>query len=138
WTITRYEVDLDHKIGIGFFSDVYKGTWRDQTVAIKLLAETTSRTLFVREAGLWKMLSHPNIVPLLGASSASSDPPWFFVSPYYKHGNLVKFLKGLPSLSQELVLRCMREIAAGMAYLHQSDVLHGDLKGTNVLVDDNL
>lgn len=35
WTITRYEVDRDAKIGLGFFSDVYKGTWRSKAVAIK-------------------------------------------------------------------------------------------------------
>ncbi|KAJ7832102.1 hypothetical protein B0H13DRAFT_1915168 [Mycena leptocephala] len=35
WTITRYEVDRDVKIGIGFFSDVYKGTWHGCTVVIK-------------------------------------------------------------------------------------------------------
>lgn len=49
WTITRYEVDREEKIGIGFFSDVYKGTWRDRKVAIKVLAETTPRQLFVHE-----------------------------------------------------------------------------------------
>jgi len=30
----------------------------------------------------------------------------------------------------------MYEIAKGMEYLHSREVLHGDLKGANVLVDD--
>ena len=30
----------------------------------------------------------------------------------------------------------MHEIAKGMEYLHSEGVLHGDLKGANVLVDD--
>lgn len=53
WTITRYEVDREEKIGIGFFSDVYKGTWRDRMVAIKVLAPTTPRQLFVHEVRVW-------------------------------------------------------------------------------------
>ena len=77
WTITRYEVELDEKIGIGFFSDVYKGQWHGHTVAIKVLAETTPRKLFVHEIGIWKKLDHPNVLELLGASSATFDPPWF-------------------------------------------------------------
>jgi len=77
WTITRYEVDLEEKIGIGFFSDVYRARWRDHVVAVKVLAETTPKAMFVREMGIWKKLEHPNVLELLGASSATSAPPWF-------------------------------------------------------------
>ena len=93
WTITRYEVDREAKIGIGFFSDVYRGRWRGRSVAIKVLAETTPRRLFIHEVGIWKALKHPNVLELLGASSTSGDPPWFFVSPYLKNGSLVGYLK---------------------------------------------
>ena len=196
---TRYEVDRDKKIGIGFFSDVYKGTWRGRIVAIKVLADTTPRNLFVREIEIWKTLRHPNVLRLYGASSASGDPPWFFVSPYMKNGSLVQHLKGVelkerpsnlgigmgsspmplspirsPPSSLESgtfpvvrgisptrrdltppssrgrsptpediavhrewdLFRFMHEIAKGMEYLHGEGVLHGDLKGANVLVDD--
>lgn len=95
WTITRYECDREQKIGIGFFSDVYKGKWRGRTVAIKVLAESTPRDLFVREIAIWKTLKHPHVLELCGASSASGDPPWFFVSPYLKNGSLVEYLKRL-------------------------------------------
>ncbi|OBZ74270.1 hypothetical protein A0H81_05040 [Grifola frondosa] len=138
WTITRYEVDREEKIGIGFFSDVYRGTWRNRAVAIKVLAPTTPRQLFVHEVSIWKTLQHANVLELLGASSASSDPPWFFVSPHYKNGSLVTYLKGLPSLDSVDLLKMVHEIAKGMAYLHGKEVLHGDLKAANVLVDDRV
>ncbi|KAF9023560.1 hypothetical protein BDZ89DRAFT_1069806 [Hymenopellis radicata] len=177
WTITRFEVDREAKIGIGFFSDVYKGTWRDRTVAIKVLAETTPRNLFIREVGIWKTLSHPNVLELYGASSASGDPPWFFVSPYEQNGTLTEYLRQVEEFrysmgnisalartkeeslavpvsqgrvrsgsgSVEVVeydtkgldlLKFLYEIAKGMQYLHSKGVLHGDLKASNVLVDD--
>jgi abelson tyrosine-protein kinase 1 len=79
WTITWFEIDFEARVGIGFFSDVYRGTWRNQTVAIKVLSETTPRKIFLREVGIWKPLSHPNVLKLFGASSASGDPPWFLV-----------------------------------------------------------
>ena len=90
---TRYEVDRDKEIGFGFFSVVYKGVWRGRVVAIKVLADTTPKNLFVREIGIWKTLRHPNVLRLYGASSASGDPPWFFVSSYMKNGSLDKYLK---------------------------------------------
>ena len=34
------------------------------------------------------------------------------------------------------LFRFVHEIAKGMAYLHSNGVLHGDLKASNVLVDD--
>lgn len=92
-SVNSYEVDRNEKVGIGFFSDVYKGTWRGLTVAIKVLADTTPRNLFVREVAIWKQLKHPNVLELYGASSASGDPPWFFVSPYEKNGSLAEFLR---------------------------------------------
>ncbi|THH14319.1 hypothetical protein EW146_g5999 [Bondarzewia mesenterica] len=138
WTITRFEIDLEEKIGIGFFSDVYKSKWREHTVAIKVLAETTPRKLFVREIGIWKTLAHPNVLELLGASSASGSQPWFFVSPYYSNGSLVKYLKDVPHNVPVDFLKMIHEVAKGMAYLHEKGVLHGDLKAANVLVDDRL
>ncbi|KAI0653255.1 kinase-like domain-containing protein [Cubamyces menziesii] len=136
WTITKYEVEREEKIGLGFWSDVYKGKWAGRTVAIKVLAQTTPRKLFIHEMSIWTKLQHPNVLELLGASSASGDPPWFFVSPYYKNGSLVTYLKGLPTLETADVLKIILEIAQGMEYLHCRGVLHGDLKAANVLVDD--
>jgi Protein tyrosine and serine/threonine kinase len=88
-----YEVDREKVIGIGFFSDVYRGTWRGRTVAIKVLAESTPRDLFTHEMAIWAKLRHSHVLKLYGASSAAGDPPWFFVMPYEKNGNLVQYLK---------------------------------------------
>ena len=50
------------------------------------------------------------------------------MSPYFKNGSLVTYLKGLPSLDAVDLLKMIHEIAKGMAYLHGKGVLHGDLK----------
>lgn len=97
--VIRFEVDRDQKIGIGYFSDVYKGNWRGTTVAIKVLADTTPRELFSREVTIWETLKHPNVLELFGASSTSGDPPWFFVSPYLKNGSLGEFLRRIHGMA---------------------------------------
>ncbi|RPD52291.1 kinase-like protein [Lentinus tigrinus ALCF2SS1-7] len=136
WTITDYEVVRGEKIGMGAFSDVYEGKWRNQVVAIKNLKLATPQALFVREVSIWKTLQHPNVLGLFGACSASSDPPWFFVSPYLRNGSLVTYLRSRQSLGTVDLLRMVHEIVKGMAYLHSKDILHGDLKAVNVLVSD--
>ena len=79
WTITQFEVELEEKVGFGSFSEVFRGTWRKNTVAVKVLDKTTPRKIFLREVKIWKSLHHPNVLELFGASSASGEPPWFLV-----------------------------------------------------------
>ena len=79
WTITQFEVELEEKVGFGSFSEVFRGTWRKHTVAVKVLDKITPRKIFLREVKIWKSLHHPNVLELFGASSASGEPPWFLV-----------------------------------------------------------
>ncbi|KAL5525571.1 hypothetical protein ACEPAG_6907 [Sanghuangporus baumii] len=137
WTITRYEIDMEAKVGVGYFSDVYRARWRERTVAVKVLTLTTPKKLFIHEMEVWKSLDHPNVLPLLGASSAMGDPPWFLVSTFMENGNLVEYLRSSKKPIDAVVeRRLIYEVAKGMAYLHRQGVMHGDLKGTNVLIDD--
>ena len=78
---------------MGFFSEVFQGKWDGRSVAVKVLSEVTPSDLFIREIKVWKGLRHPNVLKLYGASSATGNPPWFFVSPYMKYGNLAEFLR---------------------------------------------
>ncbi|KAF8997477.1 hypothetical protein BDQ17DRAFT_1428993 [Cyathus striatus] len=151
WTITRFEVGIDRMIGVGFFSNVYKGTWKGRTVAIKVLSRSTSRASFVHEMKIWKDLKHVNVIELCGASSIAAEPSWFFVIPYMKNGDLGTFLRhyafqaqfgnvgsNAMTITQTDLYRFMMEIAEGMAYLHAKGILHDDLKASNVLVDDGI
>ncbi|KAJ3754577.1 kinase-like domain-containing protein [Lentinula raphanica] len=159
WTIGKYvsDVTFQERIGRGFFSNVYKGTWRHRTIAIKVLEPTTLRDTFLSEINIWKSLNHPNILRLYGASDPESDEntPWFFVSPYMRNGSLPEYLKRLEwdggmnmgiSMVSEVygdssvpdLLGFMVEIAAAMEYMHSMEIVHGDLKGANVLLDNNL
>ena len=50
------------------------------TASFQVLAPTTPRKLFVREAGIWRGLRHRNVLQLFGASSAVEGGMWFLVS----------------------------------------------------------
>lgn len=164
----RYEITIEHSIGFTHFSNVYRGAWKGRPAAIKVLSEVTPSAVFLREMNVWKSLDHPNVLQLYGASSATAEPPWYFVSPYLKHGSLVQFLKRVSMHGREpedlgpiterlkmstsrssygryhrMVLeagdmyRILQEVAKGMEYLHQNDILHGDLKVRHQIFNEN-
>ncbi|KIJ32278.1 hypothetical protein M422DRAFT_184717 [Sphaerobolus stellatus SS14] len=146
WTITKWDLDKEERpFASGFFSSVYKGVLRGREVAIKILDPKTPWILFQRQSAIWASLEpHPNILLFLGVSSATGNPPWFLVSPYMKNGNLVDFLKAKSSLGHQeryknpSALRMLHEIATRMVYLHDKQVLHGDLRANDILIDDEL
>ncbi|KAG1850073.1 kinase-like domain-containing protein [Suillus tomentosus] len=137
WTITRYEVDRLTMIGSGSFSKVYLGSWSGRRVAIKVLSLHTPAPLFRKAVEIWRKLKHENVLGMWGASSAQGERPWFIVSEYCSGGSLVGWLRERKGRGDVDLLRCMHYISKGMVYLHDQNVLHEDLKASNVLVDDN-
>ncbi|KAJ6489372.1 kinase-like domain-containing protein [Mycena vulgaris] len=89
------------------------------------------RRKFCREALVWQRLRNPYIVPLIGIDTESFPSSLSMVSPWMKNGTVIKYLSGIPdSDRQGIVNRLIREIAQGLAFLH-------DQRVSNILVDDN-
>ncbi|KZP15375.1 kinase-like protein [Athelia psychrophila] len=89
-----------------------------------------------REIVVWMRLKHENVVELLG--TAIEESPHLssgMVSRWMVHGNLSTFVTDVLPLAHRLQITC--GVAAGLAYLHGQDIMHGDLTSTNVLIDDN-
>lgn len=95
------------------------------------------------------MLKHPHILSFLGTYVA--DGWMYLVSPYIDNGSLPEYLRRHPDLDRLRIvsrpaLRAgrrsntfqLREIAEGLAYLHEHRVVHGDVKGHNVLISNEL
>ncbi|KZP02498.1 kinase-like protein, partial [Athelia psychrophila] len=129
---------------IGEYDDVGKIT---RTVAVKVLRPHSRVkcfglileyhfSLFVqhngqrRETKLWECLCHPNIVPLLGLTTdfGRYEPNLpGMVSPWMRNGNLIDYVKPERSLHIAQLLKLLCDIATGLAYLHSSKIIHGDL-----------
>ncbi|EUC58262.1 tyrosine kinase catalytic domain protein [Rhizoctonia solani AG-3 Rhs1AP] len=77
----------------------------------------------------WSQCDHRNVWPLMGL--ADFDGRLAIISVWADHGNLVQYLEKTPNANRcELVLG----ITTGLAYLHRNGIVHGDLKGLNVLI----
>ena len=92
---------------------------------------------FIHEMRHLSKLRHPCITTVMGAViSAKSEP--MLVMEYMDHGSLYDLLHNdSVVIDGELVLPILRDIAQGVRFLHAArpQVIHGDLKAQNVLVD---
>lgn len=87
-----------------------------------------------REIGLLRELRHPNIVQYLGCSSSGDDLNIFL--EYVAGGSVQTMLNSYGALPEPLVRSFVRQILTGLSYLHERDIIHRDIKGANILVDN--
>ncbi|KIE00296.1 MAP kinase kinase kinase Ste11, partial [Metarhizium majus ARSEF 297] len=100
-------------------------------------SETRKRSMIEalnREMNLLRDLRHPNIVQYLGCSS-SSDYLNIFLE-YVPGGSVQTMLNSYGALPEPLVRSFVRQILMGLSYLHGRDIIHRDIKGANILVDN--
>ncbi len=124
-------------IGQGSAGAVYRTEWPiGRAVAVKkflvaALAETDLNE-FTTEGSLLTKLRHPCVVELIGA--CTKWPNLALVMEYIPLGSLGAILRGSGELPWPLRIKFALDAARGMAYLHQLNVLHRDLKADNLLV----
>ncbi|TCD64692.1 hypothetical protein EIP91_003766 [Steccherinum ochraceum] len=138
-------------IDSGAFADIYEGQYKGFNVIIKrprITEETYEKRYkvkleFCRESMLWSKLNHKHVLPLLGICQEVFPRSVCMVLPKMENGNIRRRLaskdpeKMLTVANYErYVNRWLYEIALGLAYLHDQGVVHGDLHGGNILIDD--
>jgi hypothetical protein len=73
WMINANELEMQQQLGEGSFGQVWKATWRDQEVAVKMLTNEVNeskaaRQSFLNEMRIMSQLRHPNVVLFMAAS----------------------------------------------------------------------
>ena len=87
-----------------------------------------------REIYLLRDLQHPHIVQYLGSNSA--DNKFNIFLEYVPGGSVAAMLTSYGKLKEPLIRNFVRQILSGLSYLHSKDIIHRDIKGANVLVDN--
>ncbi|KAK9677292.1 hypothetical protein RND81_11G134100 [Saponaria officinalis] len=135
--------DASRELGDGGFGIVYYGKLRDgREVAVKRLYEKNYKQVkqFMNEVEILTRLCHPNLVTLYGCTSQSSRD-LLLVYEYISNGTVADHLHGDRSVSVALTwairMKIAIETASALSYLHNSEIVHRDVKTNNILLTDN-
>lgn len=120
-------------IGEGGFGRVFRGiNKKGIEVAIKIpkTFDKRSEKTFITEVSNWRHLDHPNIVKLYDYKIL---PIPFIETEFSSEGNVKKGMKTL-----EEAVSIVYDVAKGLAYAHNKNIIHGDVKLSNILIKDGM
>ncbi|CAM0911531.1 unnamed protein product [Alopecurus aequalis] len=133
-------------IGSGAFGQVYLGMDLDsgELLAVKqvLIGRNTATrdkaqanvTELEDEVKLLKNLSHPNIVRYIG--TVREEDSLNILLEFVPGGSIQSLLGRLGAFPEAVIRKYTKQILHGLEYLHSNGIIHRDIKGANILVDN--
>ncbi|NXA82238.1 IRAK2 protein, partial [Thryothorus ludovicianus] len=138
-----------NRICEGTFADVYKGQRNNMVFVIKRLKEasttpfsrspSSTQRFFHTEVQICFRCCHINILQLLGFSVETGLH--CLIYPYLPNGSLQNKLQchdDSAPLTWEMRISISIGVLRAVEYLHNFGILHGNIKSSNVLLDENL
>ena len=133
---------LEALLGRGGMGVVYKAydPRLKRYVALKLIAPESSederfRERFLAESELAASMEHPNVVPIYDAFDA--DGRLAIAMRYVEGTDLKQLLQAERVLDPERAVTICAQVAAALDAAHQRELVHRDVKPSNVLLDES-
>lgn len=130
--VNLYDIVFEEKIEENDFGSVYQGSWQEQAVTIKCfdhIATKSERGQLIREAQVMSHLHHETVTRFYGACLDQERP---CLLTGLLEGNLESLLAIL-SLDERFMMA--KDLARGLAYLHERGVIHGDIHPKHIGID---
>ncbi|KAI3676078.1 hypothetical protein L1987_85676 [Smallanthus sonchifolius] len=133
-------------IGCGAFGQVYMGMNLDsgELLAVKQVSIAANSALkektqvhireLEEEVKLLKNLSHPNIVRYLG--TVREEETLNILLEFVPGGSISSLLGKFGPFPEAVIRMYTKQLLLGLDYLHKNGIMHRDIKGANILVDN--
>jgi hypothetical protein len=132
---------LERILGRGGMSVVYlaEQVRLGRKVALKLLApaltqDESYRDRFMRESRRAAEIDHPNIVPIYDAGD--DDGQLYIAMRYVEGGDLKELIARQGAISLGRALFIIEQVASALDAAHERDLIHRDVKPSNILVSE--
>eukprot|EP00727_Mastigamoeba_balamuthi_P003993 m51a1_g13591 putative serine threonine protein kinase (262) ;mRNA; r:827-1899 len=140
WAISPNEIEtLDEVKDRGNFGVVFKG----QTVAVKKFfrQNVDSVTMIeierqIKEIAILSEIRHPNVLLFMGACIEPHN--MFIVTEWMDMGNLRQVIRSGPQMDVRQGVAILSSICSALKYLHISNIVHRDLKSSNILLSKRM
>ncbi len=129
---------IEQEIGKGAFGVVYLGhhqSSEQDRVAIKVLENNGHMEQQMAEPEMLSRLNHPNIVRL--REYFVHGDRLIIVLDYISGGDLKSALESGRVFSQDEVSELLRSMASALAFAHERNIVHRDIKMANIMLDDS-
>jgi serine/threonine protein kinase len=131
------------QVGEGTYGEVFMARSRDDSslVALKKVKLEGEREGFpitaIREIKILKSLNHDNVINMKEIVTSKNKSSIYMVFEYMDHD--LTGLAGREGIKFSIPqIKCyMQQLLTGLNYCHLNNILHRDIKGANLLIDNN-
>ena len=92
------------------------------------------RAKFIKEAQTIALLSHPNIIRIISVFEENGTA--YYVMEYVDGGSLEQLSAPSAPMPVSMVRKYVGQVADALSYLHANNILHLDIKPSNILVSN--
>src|SRR5271157_4132732 len=103
-----------------------------KVIGERYLGDESARRRFLREARAAARLRHSNVASVLHLGRTGSS--YFYAMEFVEGETLEKLIKRSGRLEVKLAMEIATQVAAGLAAVHEQNLVHRDIKPTNIMV----
>ncbi|MEY2603966.1 MAG: eukaryotic-like serine/threonine-protein kinase, partial [Verrucomicrobiota bacterium] len=138
YELVRGEDGTAVELGRGAMGVTYKAVDVDlhcpvtlKVISERYLGDESARLRFLREARAAAKLRHSNVASVLHLGKSAGN--YFYAMEFVEGETLDHLIKRSGRLDVKMALEIAAQVAAGLAAVHEQNLVHRDIKPTNIM-----